>query len=294
VRTEQLVRSLAGEPAILALREETLARVQRRSPPRALRRWLGAASLAASLILALGIGLWVAGGPAASPGATLAGSAAAGERIRTGVGQRAEVELADGSRVMLNTASELRVAFDGRRRRIELLRGQAWFEVARDPQRPFVVAAAGREVTALGTAFDVRIDRGQLEVMLVEGRVSVTDPAREGMGADGRGIELSPNQLLVAGPGGVAVARVADPEPVEGWRNGMLIFDDRPLSEAVAEFNRYSARPIAIADPATGAIRISGAFRIGDDRAFIGALSAGFGVEAQRGPGGAGIVLRRN
>ena len=74
IRTEQLVRSLAGDPQILALREETLARVQRRSPPRASRWWLGAASLAASLILAFGISLWVARGPAPSPATMLARS----------------------------------------------------------------------------------------------------------------------------------------------------------------------------------------------------------------------------
>lgn len=294
VQTEQLVRSLAGQPEIMALREETLARAHQRSTSGASRWWLGSASLAASLILALCVSLWIAAGPTQPRTMSMAAKADAGERIRTGVGQRAEVELADGSRVMLNTATELRVAFDGQSRRIELLRGQAWFQVARDRARPFVVAAAGREITALGTAFDVRIDRGRLEVMLAEGRVRVTDPARAGVGETGRAIEMVPNQLLIAGPGRVDVRQLADTAPVESWRNGMLIFDNRPLVEAVAEFNRYASRPLRIADQATGQIRISGAFRIGDDRAFTGALAAGFGVKAEPGPDTSAIILRRD
>lgn len=277
---EDYARDLAGEPEILLLRGETLGRI-REHGPRSLPAWRGAAALAASVLLVVSTGVWLATGNMPQL-ATLAEAPVAGERIHTTVGQRAEVSLADGSTVMLNTDSELKVAFDEGRRRVELVRGQAWFEVAKDPSRPFVVMAAGQEITALGTAFDVRIDRDRLEVMLVEGRVRVARPAPEGQAPQSAGgVVLLPQQMLVMREDDLAVRKLSDTSPVESWRNGFLVFDDQPLSEAVDEFNRYAARPIRVADSETGAIRISGAFKIGDDRAFLGALSAGFGVDAE-------------
>lgn len=277
---EDFARSLAGAPEIQALRGETLKRVrQRKSRPAP--SWRAAAPLAASLLLVLGIGGWTA--METLPDApTLVQSPSAGERIHTAIGQRAEVTLADGSKLVLNTNSEVKVAFDDSKRRVALLRGQAWFEVAKDPERPFVVAAAGREITALGTAFDVRVDRGRLEVMLVEGRVRVARPALPSRPADtADAVMLAPRQMLVVHEKGLDLRKLADTAPVESWRSGLLIFDDQPLAQAVGEFNRYAARPLRVADPDTGAIRISGAFRIGDDRAFLGALAAGFGVDAR-------------
>ncbi len=279
-RVEDFVRNLAGTPEIQALREETLERVRQRGA-RPAPGWRAAAPLAASLLLALGTAGWFAAGNLPMD-ASLTEAPPAGERIHTAIGQRAEVSLADGSRLVLNTDSEVKVAFAKGQRRVELLRGQAWFEVAKDPQRPFVVAAAGREITALGTAFDVRIDRGRLEVMLMEGRVRVARPAPVGNpAARAEAVMLAPRQMLVARDDDLRVRKLVDTAPLEGWRNGLLIFDDQPLAEAVGEFNRYAARPLRVADAETGAIRISGAFRIGDDRAFLGALSAGFGVAAQ-------------
>lgn len=288
---EEFVRSLAGAPEIQALRKETLDRVRERAS-RPAPLWRTAAPLAASVLLMLGIGSWFARENLPDP-LTMAGTPPAGERIHTALGQRAEVTLADGSKLVLNTDSEVKVAFNEETRRVELLHGQAWFEVAKDQERPFVVAAAGREITALGTAFDVRIDRGRLEVMLLEGRVRVARPApRDKPASVPEAVMLAPRQMLVVREDGLDVRKLADTTRVEGWRSGLLIFEDQPLAEAVGEFNRYAARPLRIADTETGAIRISGAFRIGDDRAFLGALSAGFGVEAQVSE--TGITLSRD
>lgn len=285
------MRSHAGAPEIRALREETLDRVRHRAS-RPVPLWRTAAPLAASVLLMLGIGGWFASENLVDR-LTLAETPPAGERIHTAIGQRAEVTLADGSKLVLNTDSEAKVLFDEKTRRIELLRGQAWFEVAKDQQRPFVVAAAGQEITALGTAFDVRIDRGRLEVMLVEGRVRVARLVPRGEPASvPEAVMLAPRQMLFVRADGLDVRRLADTARFEGWRSGLLIFEDQPLAEAVGEFNRYVARPLRVADADTGAIRISGAFRIGDDRAFLGALSAGFGVEAQVSE--TGITLSRD
>ncbi|WP_066478999.1 MULTISPECIES: FecR family protein [unclassified Sphingomonas] len=288
MRAEQWARDYAATPELRALRDETLARVgrAREVSPGARHRWRPIVPIAASLVIAIGLASWAAGRFEAPGGMQpdregRSVAAAAGSAYSTGVGQRANLTLGDGTRVMLNTRSALRVAYTSGVRRVELVRGQAWFDVAKNPARPFVVAAAGREITALGTAFDVRIDRGRLEVMLIEGRVRVDQPGNAHNRNVAPSVAIAPSQLLVATPDRVDVSRIADPAPIESWRSGLLVFRDQPLGEAVAEFNRYAARPLRIVDDATATVRISGAFRAEDTRAFIGALEAGFGVEAR-------------
>lgn len=116
--------------------------------------------------------------PALAKLSTVLDSFVSGEQARfyeTGVGQRSTVALADGSSIDLNAKTRIKVALDAAVRRIELIEGQAFFHVARDPQRPFVVRAAGRDITAVGTAFDVRLDTSLMRVTLLEGKVKVTD-----------------------------------------------------------------------------------------------------------------------
>src|SRR5690606_6140981 len=95
------------------------------------------------------------------------------QAFRTVVGQQEAVTLPDGSTVTLNTDTRVRTVADSEKRLVYLDRGQAFFQVAKDPRRPFVVTAGGRTVTAVGTAFDVRVDEGTFRVVLVEGRVRV-------------------------------------------------------------------------------------------------------------------------
>ncbi|MGE5502713.1 MAG: FecR family protein, partial [Ignavibacteriales bacterium] len=127
-----------------------------------------AAVLVAAVLGGAGLGLNVLIGP--RPLAT--------QSFRTAVGQQATVTLPDGSVVTLNTDTVVRTRADGDRRLVYLDKGQAFFKVAHDRRHPFVVTAAGRTVTALGTAFDVRVDRGALKVVLVEGKVRVESTTR--------------------------------------------------------------------------------------------------------------------
>ncbi|OYX92031.1 MAG: hypothetical protein B7Y78_11040, partial [Caulobacter sp. 35-67-4] len=159
----------------------------------------------------------------------------------TAVGEQFATQLTDGSRVRLNTETLVRVHFKDGERNVELVRGQAFFEVAHDAARPFVVTADTTRVRAIGTRFDVRRTDADVRVTLTEGRVEVRDKARPG--SDWR---LDPGQTLAVG-GTLAPTPVqADVATVTGWTTGRLTFRDMTLADAVAEMNRYSRDKIVL------------------------------------------------
>jgi transmembrane sensor len=204
----------------------------------------------------------------------------------TQVGEQRSVQLADGSVVRLDTNSRIRVRLSGSERQIDLLEGQALFEVAHDASRPFRVHADAMTVTALGTVFDVRLDGGSARVVLVEGKVKVEAPG-------GSDQVLLPNQTArTSGQG--AKTQLIDAAVATSWAEGRLIFSNTPLQAAVAEVNRYLTDKIEIDAPGTVQTPISGVFRAGDRAAFVSAASDVFELEAVAQPGGAiKLVPRR-
>ncbi|MFD1786190.1 FecR family protein [Sphingomonas floccifaciens] len=276
------IRALADAPEILSLRHQTLARLaMKRQADRRMKAATGVAlaiALLATPFVAFRAG-WFE--PTRDVAAAPSVAARGEQTFRTAVGQRLALTLGDGSRVMLDTASRVRVNYAGPERLLALDEGQAWFEVAKDRTRPFVVRAGGQRVVAHGTAFDIRVMPGRTEVMLAEGRVTV-DSGRAG----DAGVAMQPNQLLVAAANGTLVSRVTDPERYTSWRSGVVTFDRVPLSQAVAEMNRYSDTKLSVADAATGRIVVSGGFAAGATDAFVEALTVGFGVKGRRDAAG--------
>jgi transmembrane sensor len=215
---------------------------------------------------------------------------AARSSYRTPVGGTASVPMSDGSRVTLNTDSEVRLTVSEALRRVELRRGEAFFEVARDAARPFEVVAGSKRITVLGTKFSVFRADDEVRVAVAEGKVRV-DEVSSGAGDEAR--------VLIAG----AVARAAatgmlvQSRPVSeiqdalSWRSGFLVFRDVDLAGAVAEFNRYNEQKISIADPAVAEIRLSGKFKADNFQAFARLLEDGFPIEVRRRAGG--IVLEK-
>lgn len=185
----------------------------------------------------------------------------------TGVGEQRTVQLADGSRVQLDTASRLRVRFTGEQRLVELSEGQALFEVAHNPERPFVVSTADASVTAVGTVFEVRHIGSETRVVLVSGAVDVA-PA----GAQSAPQRLRPNQQTAIA-GGKARLSAVNVDTATSWTDGELTFVDTPLTDAVAEVNRYLPDPIILDAPAVAATPINGVFRSGDRAAFVSAAA---------------------
>jgi transmembrane sensor len=225
----------------------------------------------------------------------------ANQSFETAVGQQATVTLPDGSRVTLNTDTVVHTRADGQRRLVYLDKGQAFFRVAHDRRHPFVVAAAGRTVTALGTAFDVRVEKGALKVVLVEGKIRVEQarpspirlksvssrtPTNAPLPPIVQTTEMTAGSELVAPDNADwQVARInADRET--SWVRGQITFDDAPLSAIVAELNRYSTRKLVIADGRLANVRLGGIYTPGDVEGFSRALRAYGVAQVVEGPQG--------
>lgn len=272
-------KTLADAPEILALRQETLTRLV--MPERG-RRWQMAVAASLLAVVITPLSLLALGASDLPSTFSIASTAAVEESLHeAGAGERLTVSLTDGSTAILNTHSRLSVAYSKAERQLVVESGQVFFEVAKDKDRPFVVLAADQAVTAHGTAFDVRIRENSVQVALLEGVVSV---AARGAGGRRSSVRLRPNEMLTAS-GPEKLVRTADVERLTSWRDGFIMFDDEPVEEAVAEINRYTARPIVLADERVGRLRISGAFRVGESSAFLEAMEIGFDVRVvERSP----------
>lgn len=212
------------------------------------------------------------------------------ERYATQIGQRTTVTLRDGSTVELNAATQMEIRFGDQRRAVQLLAGQAMFQVAKDPLRPFVVRAANREIVAVGTEFDVRLDATSVQVTLLEGKVNVDrsddrDQAHQSL-LPGQQLTASLQTAAPSQPQGQVGAgpevriREVNVALVTGWRDGRVFIEDLPLAAAVAEMNRYSQKQIVIEDPKLAALRVNGMFRAGDQDGFVAALQSYFPITA--------------
>lgn len=243
-------------------------------------RHRGLVALAGCLILA------IAGGYYLYTAGILSGG-----RYATPVGGIESVATADGSVVTLNTDSQIRVALTKTERQIDLKHGEAYFEVAHDPARPFVVHAANERITAVGTKFSVRRENGDVQVIVIQGKVRLESD--EGAAAGGApqpravatqsvqesaAIFLTPDMIARANGAGVLVQRVSPLEVQEhlSWRTGILMFRNETLADAVTEFNRYNVRQIVIDDSSLRDLKIEGNFRVTNVAAFARLLAAGY------------------
>lgn len=243
------------------LREVPEAPAERQSRP----RWGFAIAASVALIAATGGAMLLKrqGGTASggTAGTQVAAVGPARLMLTTAKGEQRSFRLADASTVTLNTDSVVAVAFrPGGERRLELVRGQAFFKVAPDKTRPFVVAAAGQAVTALGTQFEVRTEPATLRVVLVEGRVSVAP-------AQGKPVVMRPGQQLLAGQQGVTLS-AADVAAVGDWQRGIVTFRGTTLAAAVTELNRYSRAQLRVDDPRLARLTVSGVFQTNDAGRF--------------------------
>ena len=231
------------------------------------RAWPVAWAAAAALALAVGAAAWLL--------------PPRGDDYRTALGEVRRLPLADGSVMTLNTASRAQVDLSDGLRRVRLLEGEALFDVARDPARPFLVEVGDARVRVLGTSFILRhVAGGAVEVMVREGHVQLEQP--------GGGIEplsLTASMKAVAGPGSTArVERVEDAALTRHltWRDGMIAFDGDSLADAAREFARYSPVRIVIDDPEVAGMEVVGLYASGDPAGFADAVALGLGLAAHR------------
>ncbi|WP_421852238.1 FecR family protein [Novosphingobium sp.] len=213
-------------------------------------------------------------------GGMVAASAAALVTLRVGfsrdaefvtrVGEIRRVPLDDGSIMTINSGSEIKVNLSRRAREIELLHGEAWFDVAKDAERPFIVASGPVRARAVGTAFSVRKREEGVEVLVTEGVVETWSDQ-----------DASRRLTVVAGERAVIRERTlvhyreGDTTPVDralAWRNGMIDLNGTTLREAADEFNRYNQRQIVIADPEIAGEQFDGLFKLDDPEGFAQTL----------------------
>ncbi|ESQ91205.1 hypothetical protein ABAC460_06485 [Asticcacaulis sp. AC460] len=242
---------------------EVAAQLKRRKAERTRRYVLGGA-MAAS----------VAG--AAAVGVTLLGRVT----LETGHGELRNVPLEDRSMAAVNTDSRIDVAMKDDMRHVDLVKGEAWFQVAKNPDAPFVVTAGDIRVRAVGTAFSVRRHDGGADVLVTEGVVeawSIKDPSRR--------VTLTAGAEAFV-PAQDAIQSTHHPEEVErklAWRDRQVMLNSTALSEAVAEFNRYNDREIIIADPALRSAELVGGFQVDQPESFVRAVQVALDVPVSIG-----------
>lgn len=246
--------------------------VQDELAPRRRAGWLWQA--AATIVLVLGVGsfVWSGWSFGLPPPETT--------RFATAVGVRKTIELNDGSRIEMNTGSEIRASLDASTRTIWLDKGEAYFDIAKRNGQRFVVHAGTKTVTVLGTKFVVRRDGDKVTVIVEEGRVRVEDSVQTG---PERATIIAAGQLAIArGPSTLVTTKGSDEvESALAWRDGMLSFDQRALSEVAAEFNRYNERKVLIGDVEAGDIRIGGTFKASNVDAFVRLLRDAYGLKVE-------------
>lgn len=244
------------------------------------RRWYGSAVLAAVAATVVGIGLL-----GFAPIRALLST----ERYDTDVGEQRSLTLADGSEVRLNVRSNLWANVTASVREVRLKEGEALFHVAKDPLHPFRVRTPQAIIEAKGTQFNVHVNDSGTVVTLLEGKVDVQPSGSSAV------IPLSPGEQVKVAPDSTAhpEPRTADLKTVTAWTERRLVFEDKPLADVIAEFNRYSRQPFVVDDPQLGNIRITASFESGSVQTFANSLAAAGALEVTHQPNGIWRIARK-
>lgn len=239
-----------------------------------------AVGLAAALLVAIGAGWLVLSHPL---------------QVQTRFGEQRSVLLGDGSRVTLNTSAKIEVSLRGNRRVVDLIKGEALFEVAHEAKRPFDVRVGNVVVRALGTQFDIDQRPARTTVTVVEGRVAMIrggPPAQRETAV----AELSAgDRVLIDEGGSFTLQHGVNLEEATAWTRRQLIFERRPMGEIAAEFNRYNVAQIEIRSPALQHQELTGTFQSDDPASFVAFIAGIEGVRvADDGTGGYTVTLEQS
>jgi transmembrane sensor len=191
------------------------------------------------------------------------------------------IQLPDGSRTILNTASAIAIDFKDGRRQVKLLDGEAYFDVVADAQRPFVVAGPLSTVEVKGTAFSVRAANAEDTVFLERGTVDVSRSL-----ARSEQIRLTPGKTISTTSASLGTVRDADMKLALAWLDGRIIFQNQPFAAALKDLSRYFNGRVVVAPMRTPSIAVSGNYRLDDPETAIRTLAATVGLSATSVPGG--------
>jgi transmembrane sensor len=217
--------------------------------------------------------------------------------FHTSAGERRELTLPEGSRIMLDADSILNVELTPGLRSLQLARGEAYFKVSKNAARPFIVQAGDARVRAVGTAFNVRMSADRTVVAVVEGKVEVTSDANPAIesGASGKPPLQAPGEahsvqtlraqvsagraVSYASSAGLQELPAIEASLATTWLNGRRQYHDEPLRYVLADVDRYTGRRIEIADDSTGDLKFTGTLDLGNSAAWIRGLSVALPVK---------------
>lgn len=208
----------------------------------------------------------------------------------TGLAELREIRLSDGSEVDLGARSSLEVAFRLAERRVALTSGVAFFSVAKNPSRPFIVRVGDKEVRVVGTKFEIRREPDDIRISVVEGTVKVMQ-APELANSSAERVLTAGQQVTIALVGAIPEAQPMPQGEAAAWRHGRLVYVDAPLKDIVADANRYSREPIRIADERVANIRVSVTYPSDRTEEMVAVLSRSLSLEIEH-PASGGIVLK--
>lgn len=230
------------------------------------RPWLPYSAAAAAVLIAgvMGWGVWSLRPPSAEPAHLMA--------LTTGPGEHLSAPLPDGTRIELSGGTELKIRYGAQRRVVEMLRGEAYFDVAHDAARPFVIAAHKTEIEVVGTAFNTDLLPEGAEVSVYRGHVRVRD--------EGRTHDLRAGDRYTAA--GTPPLSHFDASAEPDWRSGWFEADAVPLSRLVEEINRFSKVPVRLRYAATGRVIVSGRYHLSDPDLVLKALENGYDIRVTR------------
>lgn len=247
---------------------------------------------------------WVAGLVAASLVVVCLGAVFVLQRLPhtqvydTAVGGQRTINLEDGSSIQLNTNSQVEVRYSPKARDLRLIRGEAYFEVSPNKQRPFSVYAHEGVVRAVGTAFVVRLTGDRVEITVTKGKVELaafTHPVGRASLDRVASLPRKPLTMVSATHGTTELAVLEQTHLIEhldlaapevtrklAWRQGMLVFNGETLPNVVADVSRYTDVQIDIADPTLNSLKVGGYFKVGEIDPMLEALESSFGVRVER------------
>jgi transmembrane sensor len=194
---------------------------------------------------------------------------ARGRLFATALGEQRTVALSDGSTVDLDTRTQIKVHYSSRQRTVDLIEGQALFRVAKNASKPFVVQVSGVSLRAVGTEFDVYRRPTGLIVTVLEGRIAATANPNGGTKGSQPAVLVTAGEQLNVMSSGFERPTTANIAAAVAWTQHRLIFEETPLAEVVAQFNRYNSRQLIIDDPTLASLHISGVFSSYDPTALV-------------------------
>jgi transmembrane sensor len=262
------------------------------SPEQANQHHAGRWAIAASIFLASMLSIAAYQWGAFEPLAVTAQQVYSKNIYTTKIGEQSTFYLQDKTKVVLNTNSQLRVTYTDKQRLFELIKGELHVTVAHNTQQPLSVYAGGKIIQAIGTAFNVKLQETQLELIVTDGRVLVADQSEQASASLAMSDVRLPSSSLTVSKGEkvelnakqpqIVTLQAADIEVDLSWQQGELIFRGETLEIALKEVSRYTPYHFKLADEQLKSMQIAGLFRTNDIDGLLSALEQNFAIEHQR------------